>query len=90
MVKTIPHRELRNNSSAILREVQSGETFRITNNGEVVAVLKPAPPAPTTQVSVRQATIIGGFDEIPIVTVEPFEPINETSQESLDYLRGDR
>ena len=41
MARTIAHRELRNNSSAILREVQSGETFTIPNHGEVVAVLTP-------------------------------------------------
>jgi prevent-host-death family protein len=84
MVKTIPHRELRNNSSAILREVQSGETFQITNNGKVVAVLGPPPPAITTEVRMRQATIRGGFDQLPKVKLE--HPIQET----LDDLRGER
>lgn len=41
MSRTIPHRELRNNSSAVLRDVQAGETIEVTNNGEVVAVLVP-------------------------------------------------
>ncbi len=40
-VPTIPHRELRNNSAAILRRVQAGETFEITNNGKPVALLSP-------------------------------------------------
>ncbi|MCY7404893.1 MAG: type II toxin-antitoxin system prevent-host-death family antitoxin [Cryobacterium sp.] len=43
--RTIPHRELRNNSAEVLRAVEAGETFQITNHGEVVAVLSP-PPAP--------------------------------------------
>jgi prevent-host-death family protein len=90
MAKTIPHRELRNNSSAILREVQSGETFRITNNGEVVAMLTSPPPALTTELRVRKPTIVGRFDEIPYLEVEPDHPIHETLQETLDYLRGDR
>ena len=41
MPMTIPHRELRNNSSAVLRDVQAGETVYVTNNDEVVAVLVP-------------------------------------------------
>lgn len=39
---TISHRELRNNSAAILRRVASGETFEITNHGITTAVLSPA------------------------------------------------
>jgi prevent-host-death family protein len=90
MTKTIPHRELRNNSSEILREVQSGETFRITNNGKIVALLTSAPSIPTTDVPIRRATNLGGFHDIKVVHVEPYAPINETTQESLDYLRGDK
>ena len=40
-MQTIMHRELRNNSAAILHRVQAGETFEITNNGEPVAILSP-------------------------------------------------
>ena len=40
-VSTITHRELRNNSASILRRVQAGETFEVTNNGEPVALLSP-------------------------------------------------
>lgn len=84
MTKTIPHRELRNNSSAILREVESGESFQITNNGKVVAVLQPPPAASTMDLPMRKATIIGGFDQIPKVELD--HPIQET----LDDLRGER
>jgi prevent-host-death family protein len=38
---TIPHRELRNQSSKILERVKNGETIEVTNNGEVAAVLIP-------------------------------------------------
>jgi prevent-host-death family protein len=41
-MKTISHRELRNNSAQVLREVEKGESFAITNRGEVVAALMPA------------------------------------------------
>ncbi|MGK2954344.1 MAG: type II toxin-antitoxin system Phd/YefM family antitoxin [Solirubrobacterales bacterium] len=85
MARTIPHRELRNNSSAILREVQGGETINVTNHGEVVAVLVPPPavkgPRP---LRVRKAKRRGGFDQIKSVEID--HPV----QEDLDYLRGER
>lgn len=40
-MRRITHRELRNNSAQILREVEAGETMEITNNGRVVAMLAP-------------------------------------------------
>jgi prevent-host-death family protein len=40
-MKTIPQRSLRNDSSQILREAESGERFVITVNGRPVAVLGP-------------------------------------------------
>jgi prevent-host-death family protein len=41
MMRTISHRELRNNSSEILRDVLAGEIIEVTNHGEVAAVLVP-------------------------------------------------
>ncbi len=49
-MRTIAHRELRNNSSRILDEVKNGEIIEVTNHGEVVAVLIP----PT----------VGGYDRL--------------------------
>lgn len=40
-MRTISHRELRNNSSDVLRAVSGGETIEVTNHGEVAAVLVP-------------------------------------------------
>lgn len=37
----ITHREMRNNSAEVLRRVQSGESFTVTNNGEPVAQIGP-------------------------------------------------
>jgi len=42
-METIPHRELRNNSSAVLRSVQAGRSVGITNHGKLVAMLVPPP-----------------------------------------------
>jgi prevent-host-death family protein len=44
MTKTITQRELRNDSAAVLREVQAGQTLVVTRNGTPVAELRPLPP----------------------------------------------
>ncbi len=44
MNKTITQRELRNNSAAVLREVQAGQTLIVTRNGTPVAELRPIRP----------------------------------------------
>lgn len=41
-VRTITHRELRNNSAEILRRVANGEAMEVSNRGVVVATLTPA------------------------------------------------
>jgi prevent-host-death family protein len=40
-MRTISHRELRNNSADVLRAVSAGEMMEVTNHGEVAAVLVP-------------------------------------------------
>ncbi|HEX5419054.1 MAG TPA: type II toxin-antitoxin system prevent-host-death family antitoxin [Gammaproteobacteria bacterium] len=40
----ISQRELRNDSGAILREVQAGHTLIVSRNGVPVAELRPVPP----------------------------------------------
>jgi prevent-host-death family protein len=42
--RTITQRELRNDSAAVLREVQAGQTLIISRNGVPVAELRPVPP----------------------------------------------
>jgi len=41
MNSTITQRELRNDSAAVLREVQAGRTLIVTRNGTPVAELRP-------------------------------------------------
>ena len=43
MKRTITQRELRNDSGAILREVQGGQTITVTRNGVPVAELRAVP-----------------------------------------------
>lgn len=44
MPRIINQRELRNQSAAVLRDVQAGETIIISRNGVPVAELRPIPP----------------------------------------------
>jgi prevent-host-death family protein len=44
IMRTITQRELRNDSGAILREVQAGQVIIISRNGVPVAELRPLPP----------------------------------------------
>jgi prevent-host-death family protein len=44
---TVPQRELRNDTAAVLRRVEAGETVRITSNGRPVADLVPVERAAT-------------------------------------------
>jgi prevent-host-death family protein len=44
MGRTITQRELRNDSAAVLREVQAGQTLIVTRNGTPIAELRPVPP----------------------------------------------
>ena len=83
-MQTIMHRELRNNSAAILHRVQAGETFEITNNGEPVAILSPISRDRLSifrqQGAVRQAT------RVDFKTLKRTADVS--SQAVLDDLRG--
>ena len=43
MSRTVTQRELRNDSGAVLREVQGGQTIVVTRNGTPIAELRPIP-----------------------------------------------
>jgi prevent-host-death family protein len=44
MSRHITQRELRNDSAAVLRAVQAGQTLIVTRNGMPIAELRPLPP----------------------------------------------
>jgi prevent-host-death family protein len=44
MTRMITQRELRNDSGAVLREVQAGQSILVTRNGVPVAELRPVAP----------------------------------------------
>jgi prevent-host-death family protein len=84
MPRTIAHRELRNNSSQILSDVEAGETIAISNHGEVVAYLVPPQRSVTSGLRSRPARKKGGWDTLPRVRSA------ESVQHALDDLRGER
>ena len=89
-MRTISHRELRNNSSEVLRAVSAGETIEVTNHGEVAAVLVPPSLTPYERLvaagKVRQARDDRQVDLRRIRRVTA--PV--TSQEIIADIRGDR
>lgn len=84
MARTIPHRELRNNSSEILEQVRNGETFEVTNRGEPVAILSPPDRPATDRLRIRRVTTGGDFGKIEGIEIE------DGSGDTLDELRGER
>ena len=40
-MRSVTHREMRNNSGEILRAVAAGESVQVTNNGQVAAIISP-------------------------------------------------
>jgi prevent-host-death family protein len=88
-MKTIPHRELRNDSSAVLARVSAGETLGVTNSGKLAAVLTPPGTSELERVrqsgALRPARVLRPrFDSIERVTIE------DTTAAVLSDLRGDR
>jgi prevent-host-death family protein len=89
-MRTISHRELRNNSSEILRAVSAGETIEVTNHGEVAAVL--VPPGLT----VYERLVMAGKVRVPNVDrpvdlrTVPRTLAPASSSDIIADLRGDR
>ena len=81
---TIAHRELRNQSGEVLRAVEAGESFTVTNHGRAVARLIPVTTAEPDLPLHRAATTRGGFSTL------TRHIIATPSAETIDDLRGDR
>ncbi len=67
-MKTIGIRELRQRASMMLREVESGVTFEVTNRGRPVAVLAPVAdksPLERLRAAGDVSTPTGALDDLP-------------------------
>lgn len=82
MTDQLAHRDLRNRSAQILREVAAGASYEITNHGEVVALL--TPPAADGRLRIRRASNRAAFSQIIRVCRDVDTAV------VLDDLRGDR
>lgn len=89
VVRTISHRELRNNSAEVLRAVRAGEIIEVTNHGEVAAVLVPPSLTPYERLvaagKVRQPT----GETVDLRRIRRVESGLTTAQIIRD-VRGDR
>jgi prevent-host-death family protein len=52
-MKTVTHREMRNQSGDILRQVADGETIQVTNHGQVAALIVPPGTDPLADLVAR-------------------------------------
>lgn len=90
-MRTVTHREMRNNSGEILRAVAAGETIQVTNNGKVAAIISP-PPEPEERVIDRliaEGRARPALEPLSTLTPPPPRRSTVTTKEILDDLRGD-
>lgn len=52
-MRTVSHREMRNQSGDILRHVADGETVQVTNRGQVAALIVPPSTDPLADLASR-------------------------------------
>ena len=86
-MRTVTHREMRNNSAEILRAVAAGETIQVTNNGKVAAIISPP------NESVLDRLIAEGKARPPLKPMSELSKIKPkktklTTKEILDDVRG--
>ncbi|WP_434971220.1 type II toxin-antitoxin system Phd/YefM family antitoxin [Microbacterium sp. bgisy207] len=81
---TISHREMRNNSASVLRGVQDGETYVVTNDGVAVAAIVPSGEHVAELPVVRRATASRD------IRLLARHGIRGDVRETLDQLRSER
>lgn len=88
-MRTISHRELRNNSATVLREVRGGEVLEVTNHGEVVAVLVPPCLTPYERLVAAGKVRLPTGESVDLRRVGRAKA-DLVSGEIIEDLRGDR
>lgn len=88
-MRTISHRELRNNSGEILRDVKAGEMIEVTNRGETVAILIPPTSSPYERAVAAGRVRLATRGSEALANLRPKAgPLS--SAEIIDDIRGDR
>ena len=88
-MRTISHREMRNNSTEVLRAVRAGEVIEVTNHGEVTAVLVPPSLTPYERLVAAGKVRPPSGDDVDLRRIRRVTS-ELTSSEILADLRGDR
>ena len=84
-IERISHRTLRNESGRILKAVEQGESFVITNNGHEVATIGPVSEDPFPGLTVTRSDPHFSF-----TTISPqVRPDMESNAQILESLRGE-
>lgn len=85
-MERVTHREMRNQSAELLRRVEAGESFIVTNRGHATAVIRPATPQ-TVEELIRQGH--GRNATKDILTLRSI-PRRVSTRSSADILRDSR
>jgi prevent-host-death family protein len=89
-MKTVTHREMRNNSAEILRSVAAGETVQVTNNGVIAAVISPPGPSSLAVLVERGQARAAKGPASELAKLKPRKPRKgvPSSREILEDSRG--
>ncbi|WP_026877550.1 type II toxin-antitoxin system Phd/YefM family antitoxin [Jiangella gansuensis] len=90
MTRTISHRELRNLSGEVLREVKAGEVIEVTNRGEPVAVLMPVSGSAYERLVAAGKVRLAEQGRSVDLTQLPRRRSSESTADIIADLRGDR
>lgn len=88
-MRTISHRELRDNTAEVLRQVSAGEIIEVTNHGEVAAVLVPPSLTPYERLVAAGKVRLPG-DQAADLRLVRRGTSRWTTAEIIADLRGDR
>ncbi len=88
-MRTVSHREMRNRSGEILRRVADGETVRVTNLGQVSALIVPPGADALTDLATRGQVRIALRPLSGLLTV-PRRKSKMSSEEILADVHGHR
>lgn len=86
-METVTHREMRNRSGDILRRVEAGESFTVTNNGQPVAVIAPLRGDALDQL-IGRGEAREAFADISTLDAIPLVELPISSSELIEDSRG--
>lgn len=87
-MEVVTHREMRNRSGDILRRVQAGESFLVSNHGQPAAVIGPPPSGSALDELLRRGDARAALTDASVLgTVKAATSVAST-REILDDVRG--